>query len=72
MEKPSPSEIVKLILGKFGDRDIEVKTASDDGGSVAEIHLSIEESPAEIRSLIPLTFLGWRVVIMNFDFSQGK
>lgn len=72
MEKPLPYEIVKLILGKFGDRDIEVKTATDDGGSVAEIHPSESESPSEIRNLIPLTFLGWRIVIMNFNFSQEK
>ena len=72
MEKPLPYEIVKLILGKFGDRDIEVKIATDDGGLVAEIHPSPEESPREIRNLIPLTFLGWRIVIMNFEFSQGK
>jgi hypothetical protein len=56
MKKHSPEEIQKLILGEFGDKDIIVKTSSDDGGSVLEIWVQGNESSKEIRKLIPLNY----------------
>ncbi len=65
MKKHSPEEIQKLILGEFGDRDITVKTSSDDGGSVLEIWVQGNESSKEIRKLIPLNYEGWRTVVFQ-------
>ncbi len=64
-KKPTPDEIIKLLLGEFGDRDIEIKTSSDDGGSVAEIWVYNEESSQEIRGIIPLKYQGWRTVVIK-------
>ena len=64
MKKYSPEEIQKLILGEFGDKDIVVKTSSDDGGQVLEIWVQGKESSIEIRKLIPLNYEGWRTVVI--------
>ncbi len=64
-KKPTPDEIIKLLLGEFGDRDIEIKISSDDGGSVAEIWVYNEESSQEIRGIIPLNYQGWRTVVIK-------
>jgi len=63
--KPDPDEIVRLLLGEFGDRDIEIKTSSDDGGSVAEIWVYNEESSSDLRKIIPLNYEGWRTVVIK-------
>lgn len=66
MQKPSAVEIIKLVLGEFGDKDIVASVANDDGGPVLEIRSSsTEESSKDIRSLIPLKYQGWRVVVFD-------
>ena len=61
----SKEEIVKLILGEFGDKDIEVGTSTDDGGPVAEIRVIGKQESKEIRTLIPLVYEGWRTVVFE-------
>jgi hypothetical protein len=65
VQKPSATEIVKLMLGEFGDKDISALIVNDDGGPVIEIRSSEEESSKSIRDLIPLKYQGWRVVVMS-------
>jgi hypothetical protein len=65
MQKPSATEIVKLVLGEFGDKDIQALVTNDDGGQVLEIRCSADESSRKIRSLIPLKYQGWRVVVFG-------
>jgi hypothetical protein len=63
--KHSSEDIIKLLLGEFGDRDIEVSTVSDDGGPVAEIRVLGTESSKRMRRLIPLKYEGWRTVVIE-------
>ncbi len=65
MKKASGEEILKLILGEFGDRDINPRITSDDGGQVLEVWVQGEESSIEIRKLIPVNYEGWRTVVFN-------
>jgi hypothetical protein len=65
VKKASGEEILKLILGEFGDRDINPRITSDDGGQVLEVWVQGEESSIEIRKLIPVNYEGWRTVVFN-------
>lgn len=65
MKKASAEEILKLVLGEFGDRDINPRITSDDGGQVLEIWVQGEESSIEIRKLVPVNYEGWRTVVFN-------
>ncbi len=65
MKKASAEEILKLILGEFGDRDINPRITSDDGGQVLEIWVQGEEISLQIRKLIPVNYEGWRTVVFS-------
>jgi hypothetical protein len=65
VKKASAEEILKLILGEFGDRDINPRVTSDDGGQVLEIWVLGSESSVMIRELIPLNYEGWRTIVFN-------
>jgi hypothetical protein len=70
LKKPTAEEIIKLILGEFGDKDIVAKISSDDGGQVLEVWVQGEEDSIKIRKLIPLNYEGWRTVVFNNSSSQ--
>jgi|LauGreDrversion2_5_1035112.scaffolds.fasta_scaffold68845_2 hypothetical protein len=72
VNKPSPEEILKLILGEFGDRDITVNISHDDGGHVVEIWTLGVESSKEVRKLIPAYYEGWRTVVLENQLSPVK
>lgn len=72
MKKASAEEILKLILGEFGDRDIDPKVTSDDGGQVLEIWVLGDESSTLIRKLIPLNYEGWRTIVFNNENLEQK
>ena len=65
MKKASAEEILKLILGEFGDRDINPRITSDDGGQVLEIWVQGGEISPQIRKLIPVNYEGWRTVVFS-------
>jgi hypothetical protein len=65
VKKASAEEILKLILGEFGDRDINPRITSDDGGQVLEIWVQGEEISLQIRKLIPVNYEGWRTVVFS-------
>jgi len=72
VNKPSAEQITKLILGEFGDRDITVNIAHDDGGHVVEIWVLGVESSKEIRALIPMHYEGWWTVVFENQLSVVK
>ena len=72
VNKPSAEQITKLILGEFGDRDITVNIAHDDGGHVVEIWVLGIESAKEIRALIPMHYEGWWTVVFENQLSVVK
>jgi hypothetical protein len=72
VKKPSAEQITKLILGEFGDRDITVNIAHDDGGHVVEIWALGVESSKEIRALIPMHYEGWWTVVFENQLSVVK
>ena len=72
VKKPSAEQITKLILGEFGDRDITVNIAHDDGGHVVEIWVFGVESSKEIRALIPMHYEGWWTVVFENQLSVVK
>jgi len=72
VNKPSAEQIIKLILGEFGDRDITVNIAHDDGGHVVEIWVLGVESSKEIRALIPMHYEGWWTVVFENQLSVIK
>jgi hypothetical protein len=65
VKKASAEEILKLILGEFGDRDINPRITSDDGGQVLEIWVQGGEISPQIRKLIPVNYEGWRTVVFS-------
>ena len=72
LNKPSPEQITKLLLGEFGDRDITVNIAHDDGGHVIEVWVLGVESSREIRKLIPVHYEGWWTVVFENQISVVK
>lgn len=72
LTRPSSEQITKLLLGEFGDRDITVNIAHDDGGHVIEIWVLGVESSKEIRRLIPIYYEGWRTVVFENQISVVK
>jgi hypothetical protein len=72
VKKPSADQITKLILGEFGDRDITVNIAHDDGGHVVEIWVLGVESSKEIRTLIPIHYEGWWTIVFENQLSVVK
>ena len=72
VKKPSAEQITKLILGEFGDRDITVNIAHDDGGHVVEIWVLGVESSKEIRALIPIHYEGWWTIVFENQLSVVK
>lgn len=72
LARPSSEQITKLLLGEFGDRDITVNIAHDDGGHVIEIWVLGVESSKEIRRLIPIYYEGWRTVVFENQISVVK
>lgn len=65
MKKASGEEIIKLILGEYGDRDFIPKISTDDGGQVLEVWVQGVEDSQSVRKLIPLNYEGWRTVVFN-------
>jgi hypothetical protein len=72
LTKRSPEQIIKLLLGEFGDRDITVNIAHDDGGHVIEVWVLGVESSKEIRRLIPMHYEGWWTVVFENQLSIVK
>jgi hypothetical protein len=72
VNKTLPDEIIKLILGEFGDRDITVNISHDDGGHVVEIWPLGVESSKELRKMIPAYYEGWRTIVLENQISIVK
>jgi hypothetical protein len=69
-KKVNPEEEIinkmeKFLSKKFPKYVVEVKTTSDDGGKLVEIHADSGQVSRAIRDALPLKWEGWRTVVIN-------
>ena len=65
------TKMTKHLQKKFPKRELEVKTTSDDGGKVLEVHVNEPKLSRAVRDFLPLSWEGWRTVVINRYATSG-
>lgn len=76
-KKMSPEEEIIMKMEKFLGKKFpkifaEVKTTSDDGGKLVEIHVENKTASRAIRDALSLKWEGWRTVVINRYAVSGE
>ena len=66
------AKMEKFLAKKFPKYFVEVKTTSDDGGKVLEIHADSGKVSRAVRDSVPLKWEGWRTVVINRYAVSGE